>query len=29
MIKDQESDLKFANALIGTLLKDSDLVKLK
>ena len=29
MIKDQESDLKFSNALISTLLKDSDLIKLK
>jgi len=29
MIKDQDVDLKFANSLIATLLKDSDIFKLK
>lgn len=29
MVKDQECDLKFANTLIASILKDSDLFKIK
>lgn len=29
MIKDQEAEIKFSNGLLGQLLKDSDIFKIK